>query len=48
MDQFLEERPDVVADQRRGWHIFWDRDVDLEELKKANEDTVPPKNYYYS
>ncbi|SFH85570.1 Protein of unknown function [Collimonas sp. OK307] len=48
LDKFLEEHPEVIDEQSRGWHIFWDRDVDLGELKKADEDSVPAKPYYYS
>jgi len=48
LDKFLEEHPEVIDEQSRGWHIFWDRDVDLGELKKADADSVPAKPYYYS
>jgi hypothetical protein len=48
LDEFLVEHPEVVDEQSRGWHIFWDRNVDLGELKKAEEDNVPTKPYYYS
>ncbi|MEO6354530.1 MAG: DUF3460 family protein [Burkholderiaceae bacterium] len=44
---FLEEHPEVVQDQRKGWYIFWDHKVDREELKKAEEDSVPVKGYDY-
>lgn len=47
MDKFLEEHPEVIENERRGWRIFWDRKVDLAELKKASEDSVPTKAYYY-
>ena len=47
MDKLLGEHPEVVENQRRGWYIFWERKVDLEELKKASEDNVPTKGYYY-
>ncbi|MEO8170333.1 MAG: DUF3460 family protein [Oxalobacteraceae bacterium] len=47
MDTFLEEHPKVVRDQRKGWYIFWDHKADLEELKKAEEDSVPVKGYDY-
>lgn len=43
MDKFLIEYPEVVENQRRGWYIFWDRKVDLEELEKSREDSVPIK-----
>lgn len=48
LDEFLDEHPEVVDEQKRGWHIFWDRNVDQVELKKASEDSVPTKPYYYS
>ena len=48
LDKFLEEHPEVIDEQNQGWHIFWDRAVDLGELKKAGEDSVPAKPYYYS
>ena len=47
MDKFLGEHPEVVEDQRRGWYIFWNRKVDLEELNKASEDSVATKGYDY-
>ena len=47
MDKFLEKYPEVVENQRRGWYIFWNRKVDLEELNKASEDSVPAKGYDY-
>ncbi|MES2536501.1 MAG: DUF3460 family protein [Pseudomonadota bacterium] len=45
MGHFLEDHPDVLDNQRRGWNIFWDRKVDLDELKKAEEDSVPMKDF---
>lgn len=47
MDQFLEEHPEITADQRRGFHIYWDRKVDFAEQEKAREDSVPVDSYYY-
>jgi hypothetical protein len=47
MNQFLNEHPDVVNKQLDGWNIFWDHQVDLEELKKASTDTIPVKDYNY-
>lgn len=47
IDKFLEEHPEVVENQRTGWYIFWNRKVDFEELKKASEDSVPTKGYWY-
>jgi len=48
LDKFLGEHPEVVDEQNQGWHIFWDREVDLAEQKKAITDSVPTKPYYYS
>lgn len=47
MDKHLEQHPEVVRDQRKGWYIFWDHKADLEELEKAGKDTVPVKGYDY-
>lgn len=41
IDAFLKEHPEVVEDQHRGWNIFWDHDVDLDELKRMEADAVP-------
>lgn len=48
IDKFLVDHPEVIADQRKGWDIFWDHNVDLEELKKAADDSAPATGYYYS
>lgn len=48
INAFLEQHPEVVEDQRRGWYIWWDRQVDLHELEKAREDTVELPPYYYT
>ena len=47
MDKFQGEHPEVVESQRKGWAIFWNHKADLEELKKAEQDSVPTKPYYY-
>ena len=47
MDMFLENHPEVVEDQRLGWRIFWDRQVNFDELRQANEDSIPVKGYDY-
>lgn len=45
IDQFLDEHPEVVKEQRQGWHIYWDKKVDLVALKKAETDSVPDDGY---
>lgn len=46
---YLEEHPDVVRDQRYGRLIWWDQHIDLEDWKKAQDDSVPKDGYgfYY-
>ncbi len=45
--EFIRQHPEVTADQERGWHIYWDREVPVEQLTKSDEDRVPVKSYYY-
>lgn len=51
MDQFLarllRERPDIVEDRQRGWYIWWDHRVDLDELNRPHRDEIPVKPYQY-
>lgn len=50
-EQFLggykAAHPDVEADQLRGWHIWWDRQVEAGEQEMRRKDTVPVKPYPY-
>jgi len=41
MESLLGRHPEIVKDQHRGWSMFWDHQVDFDELKKAREDSVP-------
>jgi hypothetical protein len=47
MNAFLQEHPEVVENQRKGWTIFWDSKVDFDALEKAREDGVPTLGGYY-
>lgn len=47
LGQYLEHHPEVLNDQRRGWYIFWDKDVDLAGQEQAQRDAVPLPPYYY-
>ena len=47
MGQFLAQHPEVVQDQCKGWYIFWNHKADLDELKKAEQSSVPMKGYEY-
>lgn len=49
MSHYLEEHPEVVKDQHRGWRIYWDHKVDLAEQEHAVKDSVPNDGYgFYS
>jgi hypothetical protein len=47
MGHFLADHPEVVKNQKAGWHIFWDRVVDLDELKKAEQESATASLSYY-
>lgn len=47
MNGFLEQRPDVEEDRQRGWYIWWDHRVDLDELEQQRKNSVPEKPYHY-
>lgn len=45
IDRYLEEHPEVVADQHRGWVIYWNHKVDFKAQKEAEADSVPDDSY---
>jgi hypothetical protein len=45
LSTYLQRHPEVERDQRRGWDIWWDHRVDLDELDRQRKDTVPVKTY---
>ncbi len=45
IDRYLAEHPEVVKDQKRGWKIYWEHQVDFQALKEAGEDAVPDDAY---
>ena len=47
LQEFLRQHPEVDEDRRRGWNIWWDHRVDLDELQKQRADSVPVKPYHY-
>ena len=47
MDDFLEHHPEVIRSQQTGMNIFWDHEVDLDDVKKAGTDSVPVRGYGY-
>ena len=50
-DQFLQaylhQHPEVEEDQMRGWYIWWDHRLDLDEMEKQKKTEVPAKPYQY-
>lgn len=47
MNRYLADHPEVVDDQRRGWNIFWDRNVDQAALQATEKASVPDDHYGY-
>jgi hypothetical protein len=46
-DHLLADHPEYVEDQRKGWNIWWDHQVNLEAERVARTDAVPTPPYYY-
>lgn len=47
LNNYLAQHPQVVEDRQRGWNIWWDHRVDLDELDKQRADSVARKPYHY-
>lgn len=47
MREFLAARPQVVEQQREGRALWWDKKLNLEEIKRGDESNVPQKGYVY-
>jgi hypothetical protein len=46
--ELLEKNPEIVADQKKGRAIFWDkRPADLEQRRQMDVARVPQKPYVY-
>jgi hypothetical protein len=45
--ELLQEKPQIVEEQRKGRALWWDRRLDLEQLRHARESRVPQKGYVY-
>lgn len=49
IDDFLRDHPETVGDQKTGYRIYWDKQIDLTAEAKARTDTVPDDGYgFYS
>lgn len=47
LGNYLHEHPEVEADQRRGWFLWWDRRVDPADVTPRQQYAVKVKGYQY-
>lgn len=47
IDGYLQQHPEVVEDQRRGWYIFWDHWPSQPDAQENVKDHLPMKGYEY-
>ncbi|EKE17620.1 MAG: hypothetical protein ACD_10C00364G0003 [uncultured bacterium] len=45
INHYLEEHPEEVKEQHRGWRIYWDHKIDLAAQERAMKDSVPDDGY---
>jgi len=45
--ELKSKQPDLERRQREGRAIWWDKDLDPEQLERWQESTVPQKPYVY-
>ena len=48
MNQYLDEHPEVVEEQKRGWASFWQLKAEIRAPEKTREDIAPDDSYGYS
>ena len=47
IDQLKSDKPDLEAQQRAGRSIWWDKNLDREQLEDWKQARVPQKPYVY-
>lgn len=47
MRELLATSPRIVEEQRKGRSLWWDRRLDADELRRAQESRVQQKPYVY-
>lgn len=47
MREWMAKHPEQEAEQKKGRALWWDKPQTLDELKRADESSVPVKPYYY-
>ncbi len=45
--ELLQENPQIVEEQRKGRSLWWDKKLDLDALKRAEESEVKQQPYVY-
>jgi hypothetical protein len=43
----LQEKPQIVDEQKAGRALWWDRRLDPDQLRRARESRVPQRGYVY-
>ncbi|MBI4985708.1 MAG: DUF3460 family protein [Rhodocyclales bacterium] len=47
MNAYLAAHPEIAVDQKRGRALYWDKQLDFDDLKKVEAASVPADSYYY-
>jgi hypothetical protein len=47
MRELLEQKPHIVEDQKVGRALWWDKQLDLEMLRRGEQARVPQEPYVY-
>ncbi len=47
MRDLLQEKPQIVEEQRKGRALWWDKKLDRDELARAEASQVKQKSYVY-
>jgi hypothetical protein len=45
--QLLTDKPQIVEEQKKGRALWWDKKLDLDMLKRAEQARVPQEPYVY-
>ena len=45
--ELLQEKPHIVQEQKKGRALWWDKKLDLEDLKRTRESKVKQQAYVY-
>ncbi len=47
IEELKQKKPDLERKQREGRAIWWDKQLDWDELKRAQDSRVPQQGYVY-